>query len=159
MTAAALGVAHHSDVRDTRLAQRRGTMAPVQPAESPAAEVISMASVQTLVINPKTLSWAWPTTAKDQSGASVALALSDIVAVEVQFDGGAVIDVTSVTGQSGPQASLVLASVPAYLALAPGQHTVDVAAKTAEGSIGAFSAPVSFLIAVVPDSPTALALA
>lgn len=115
-----------------------------------------MASVQTPPTNPKTLSWTWPTTAKDQNGNTVSLALSDIVAAELQFDGGAVIDVTSVTGASGAQASLVLSTLDAYKALSPGTHTVDVAAKTAEGSIGGFSAPVSFLIAVVPDAPTAL---
>jgi hypothetical protein len=127
---------------------------PAQPAESPAAEVITMA--QTLPVNPKNLNWTWPTTAVDQNGQSVALALSDIAAVEIQFDGGAVIDVTAVTGASGPQASLILATLAAYQALPPGTHTVDIAARTAEGAVGGFSAPVSFLIAVVPVAPTAI---
>lgn len=111
-----------------------------------------------LPVNPKTLSWTWPTTAKDQNGNSVPLALTDIAAVEVQFDGGAVIDVTAVTGASGPQASLILATLAAYQALSAGTHTVDVAARTTGGSIGGFSAPVTFLIAVVPDAPTAVSL-
>lgn len=152
MILAALGSIHHNVLRDTRLAQRRATMEPVQPAIS-AVEVIPMA---TTVTNPKNLNWTWPTVAVDQNGASVALAPSDIAAVEVQFDGGAVIDVTSVTGASGPQAALVLASLAAYQALKPGTHTVDIAARTAEGAVGGFSAPVSFLIAVVPAAPTAL---
>lgn len=111
-----------------------------------------------LPTNPKTLSWTWPTTAKDQNGATVPLALSDIAAVEVQFDGGTPIDVTAVTGASGPAASLILATLAAYQALTAGTHTVDIAARTAEGSVGGFSAPISFLIAVVPDAPSAVAL-
>jgi hypothetical protein len=152
------GATVHNHIRDQRMASRASM--PAQPAQpAPDTETVStMPTVQTPVINPTKISWIWPTTAKDQNGNTVTLPLPDIVAVEVQFDGGVPIDVTSVMGSAGTAAALLLATLPAFLALPPGQHTVDIAARTAEGSVGAFTAPITFLIALVPDACTTVVL-
>lgn len=143
----------HNATRDQRLAVRASIVA------QPASGIQRVDTIMANPINPKTATWTWPTTAKDQNGNNVPLALSDIVAVEVQFDGGTPIDVTSVTGSSAATGALNLTTLPAYQALAVGTHTIDIAARTAEGSVGVFTAPITFLIGLVPDAPTAFALA
>lgn len=144
----------HNATRDMRLAVRASM--PIRPIQGGSQVNTTMANP---VINPKTVTWTWPSTGKDQNGNAVSISLADLVALEVQFDGGSPIDVTSVTGNSGANGSLVLTTLPAYQALSVGTHTIDIAARTAEGSVGVFSAPLTFLIGLVPDAPTAVALA
>jgi hypothetical protein len=106
--------------------------------------------------NPKNVSWANPTQATDQTGATVAWsAATDLAGIEIQFD--------SVPAVSVPvafsTASFDLTSLAAYKALATGSHSLALAVTTKEGASSSFSGAVSFLIEVTPLAPTAVVVA
>lgn len=109
-----------------------------------------------MVQNPKTLSWVNPTTATNLAGSSVAWSpATDQSAVQLVIDGGAPVQVAVPAGST----SLSLTSVPAYMTLANGAHTITVAEVTDEGAIGGASTSVSFLVATIPAAPTAVSVA
>lgn len=109
-----------------------------------------------MVTNPKTLTWANATQAVNSAGATVAWsAAADMAGIQVSFDGQAAISVPTSLGAT----SLQLNTIAAYLALPVGTHTLAMADVTTEGAVGQSSAPVSFLVDVVPLAPTSVALA
>lgn len=105
--------------------------------------------------NPKTLSWTNPITATNLAGLSVPWsAATDQAAVQLTFDGGSPVVVTVPPGAT----SLDLTTVPNYMALPNGAHTLTVSEVTSEGALGGASSAVSFLIATIPGAPTAVTL-
>lgn len=106
-----------------------------------------------MIQNPTTLNWANPATALNLAGQSVPwAAATDQAAVSLVFDAAAPVQVPVPPGAT----SLKFASVPAYMTLPNGQHTVTVSEVTDEGIVGGASAPVTFLVGTVPAAPTAV---
>lgn len=106
----------------------------------------------TAVVNPKgQLTLTYPTTAKDSSGNDVALARSDIVAVEVTID-----DSSNQAEYAAPGTNTSdVFDISAQLkGLALGSHNVKAAVKTAEGVVGSYSAEFPIVEAGTPDAPT-----
>lgn len=109
-----------------------------------------------MVTNPKNVSWANATQAINSAGATVAWdPTTDMAGIEIAFDGQPAVSVPTSLGAT----SFTLTSLAAYLALSSGQHTLTMADVTKEGAVGGFSAPLTFLTAVVPLAPTSVALA
>lgn len=106
-------------------------------------------------VNQHVLSWVNPTSGTDENGNVLPLALSDIVAIEIQFDGGNAIEIPYPAAPPQAQGTFDLLSLDQYKALAAGSHTVDLAVKTAEGVIGGYSATASFQIAPATFTPAA----
>lgn len=109
-----------------------------------------------MVTNPKTVSWANAIQAVNSAGATVAWdPTSDMAGIQISFDGNTAVSVPTSLGAT----SFNLTTLAAYLALPAGQHALVMADVTKEGAVGGFSAPLTFLIAVVPLAPTSVALA
>lgn len=109
----------------------------------------------TMITNPSTASWVNATQGTDQNGNTVPWdALTDMAGVQVSFDGQPAVSVPTQFANK-----IALSTVGSYAALPPGQHTMTVADVTKEGAVSPPSQTVTFLVAVVPNAPTGLALA
>lgn len=109
-----------------------------------------------MITNPTKVNWENPTQAKDPTGAVVAWsAATDLAGIEIQLDTTAAVSVPV----SASATSFDLTTLAAYTGLSAGQHTIDIAVVTKEGAASPFSSTVTFLRALVPLAPTAVALA
>jgi|ERR1700742_2248442 len=107
-------------------------------------------------VNPKTISWTNPTTGTDVTGATVPFdATADLGGIEIQLDGVGAVSVPVSLGAT----SFDLTTLAAYTALTVGSHTVGLAVVSKEGAASDFAPPLTFLAAVKPAVPTAVALA